>query len=168
MMPSLPYRPSSPPSPGSPELERGTRLAIDVGSVRVGVARSDPDGILAVPEVTLTRDDQTVMGISRIVAEHDARIVYVGLPLGLDGKPGAAAEAALAFARELAGALAVPVHMVDERMTTVSAQRSLHEAGKRTKESRAYVDQAAAVVIMESALAGERANGTRAGQAVTV
>ncbi len=106
--------------------------------------------------------------IARIVDEHDARIVYVGLPLGLDGREGAAAEAALAFARELASALGVPVHLIDERMSTVSAQRSLHEAGKRTKESRAYVDQAAAVVIMESALARERADGTRAGQAVTV
>lgn len=144
------------------------RIGVDVGSVRVGIARSDPDGILAVPEVTLSRDAQTVPRIADIVAEHDARIVYVGLPLGLDGHPGAAAEAVVDFARTLVAHLSVPVHLVDERMSTITAQRSLHEAGKRTKESRAYVDQAAAVVIVESALARERADGTRAGEAVTV
>lgn len=154
--------------PGSPELERGTRLCIDVGSVRVGVARSDPDGILAIPEATLTRDEATVARIAGLVAEHQVSIVYVGLPLSMDGRPGAAADAAQDFARELAEALDIAVHLVDERLSTVSAQRSLHSAGKRTKESRAYVDQAAAVVILETALARERADGTRAGQAVTV
>jgi putative Holliday junction resolvase len=168
MMLSLPCRPRSRQWPGSPELERGSRLAIDVGSVRVGVARSDPDGILAVPEVTLARDAQTLGRISALVDDYDARIVYVGLPLGLDGHVGAAGAAAEGFAGDLARTLAVPVHLVDERLSTVSAQRSLQEAGRSTRESRAYVDQAAAVVILEGALARERADGTRAGRAVTV
>jgi putative Holliday junction resolvase len=68
----------------------------------------------------------------------------------------------------LATSLEVPVHLVDERLSTVSAQRSLQEAGRSTRESRSYVDQAAAVVILEGALARERADGTRAGRAVTV
>jgi putative Holliday junction resolvase len=68
----------------------------------------------------------------------------------------------------LAQGLEVPVHLVDERLSTVSAQRFLQEAGRRTRESRGYVDQAAAVVILEGALARERADGTRAGRAVTV
>lgn len=153
---------------GSPELERGTRLAIDVGSVRVGVARSDPDGILAVPEVTLVRDERTMESIATLVEEYAAAVVYVGLPLGLDGKVGAAGAAAQAFAGALASRIEVPVHLVDERLSTVSAQRSLQAAGKTTRESRSYVDQAAAVVILESALARERADGTRAGRAVTV
>jgi putative transcription antitermination factor YqgF len=139
-----------------------------VGSVRVGVARSDPDGILAVPEVTLARDGTTLTRIAHLVAEYDARVVYVGMPLGLDGNQGRAAEVAREFAQQLAGILDIPVHLIDERLSTVSAQRSLHETGKRTKESRAYVDQAAAVVILETALGRERADGTRAGQAVTV
>ena len=143
-------------------------MAIDVGSVRVGVARSDPDGILAVPEVTLARDDRTAERIAAIVEEYAAAVVYVGLPLGLDGEVGAAGVAAQDFATTLAGAIAVPVHLVDERLSTVSAQRSLQAAGKTTRESRAYVDQAAAVVILEGALARERADGTRAGRAVTV
>ena len=153
---------------GSPDLERGTRLAIDVGSVRVGVARSDPEGILAVPEVTLSRDARTFEEIRTLVQEYDAVIVYVGLPLGLDGAVGAAGVAAEAFAEQLAGDLDVPVHLVDERFSTVTAQRAIQEAGRSTRESRAYVDQAAAVVILESALARERADGTRAGRAVTV
>lgn len=154
--------------PGSPELRRGVRLAIDVGTVRVGVARSDPDGILAVPEATLARDDSTVARIIELVDEHQARIVYVGLPLGLDGAQGASAQGAAAFAADLAGHLEVPVHLVDERLTTVTAQRSIREAGRSTRESRAYIDQAAAVVILENALSRERADGTPAGQAVTV
>ena len=167
-MPLPRCRPLSPRWRGSPELERGARLAIDVGSVRVGVARSDPDGILAVPEVTLARDDRTAERIAALVEEYAAAVVYVGLPLGLDGEVGAAGVAAQDFATTLAGAIAVPVHLVDERLSTVSAQRSLQAAGKTTRESRAYVDQAAAVVILEGALARERADGTRAGRAVTV
>ncbi len=136
--------------------------------MRVGVARSDPDGILAVPETTLPRDTHTLERIGALVDEHAAAVVYVGLPLGLDGQVGAAGTAAEEFAGALAAGLHVPVHLVDERLSTVSAQRSLQEAGRSTRESRAYVDQAAAVVILESALARERADGTRAGRAVTV
>lgn len=167
-MPLLPSRPRWPRWPGGPELERGTRIAVDVGSVRVGVARSDPDGILAVPETTLPRDARTFEAIRVIVVDYDAVIVYVGLPLGLDGQVGAAGIAAEDFATALAQAISVPVHLVDERLSTVTAQRSLQEAGRTTRESRGYVDQAAAVVILEAALARERADGTRAGRAVTV
>ena len=167
-MPSRPSRPRWLRWPGSPELERGTRLAIDVGSVRVGVARSDPDGILAVPETTLPRDAHTLEGIRALAAEYDAVIVYVGLPIGFDGRVGAAGAAAEDFAMALAETIAIPVHLIDERLSTVSAQRSLQEAGRTTRESRGYVDQAAAVVILEAALARERADGTRAGRAVTV
>lgn len=168
MTPLLPCRPRSRHWRGSPELERGIRLGIDVGSVRVGVARSDPDGILAVPEVTLPRDDHTTERIGALVEDYTAAIVYVGLPLGLDGTVGAAGAAAQEFAATLAARLDIPVHLVDERLSTVSAQRSLQAAGKTTRESRAYVDQAAAVIILESALSRERADGTRAGRAVTV
>ena len=167
-MPSPRSKPPLPRWQGSPELERGTRLAIDVGSVRVGVARSDPDGILAVPEVTLARDSLTMQRIGALVEEHSAAIVYVGLPLGLDGQVGTAGALAEEFAAALARSIAVPVHLVDERLSTVSAQRSLQAAGKSTRESRAYVDQAAAVVILDAALARERAARARAGRAVCV
>jgi glycosyltransferase involved in cell wall biosynthesis len=88
--------------------------------------------------------------------------------LGLDGQVGAAGASAEAFAADLVPLAGVPVHLVDERLSTVSAQRSLQEAGRSTRESRGYIDQAAAVVILEGALARERADGTRAGRAVTV
>jgi putative Holliday junction resolvase len=117
--------------------------------------------------VTLTRDGRTIERIGDLVAEHGAVIVYVGLPLGLDGQVGAAGAAAEAFGADLARALEVPVRLVDERLSTVTARRSLREAGRSTRESRGYVDQAAAVVILEGALARERADGTRAGRGVT-
>lgn len=120
------------------------------------------------PEATLTRGARTISDIGALVTEHGAAIVYVGLPLGLDGTVGAAGAAATAFAEELARAVDVPVHLVDERLSTVTAQRALREAGRTTRDSRAYVDQAAAVVILDAALASERADGTRAGRAVTV
>lgn len=143
-------------------------MAIDVGSVRVGVACSDPDGILATPVSTLPRDARTLEAIGELVTEHGAVVVYVGQPLSLDGTHGPASVAAEEFAAHLAAELPVPVHLVDERLSTVTAQQSLRAAGRSTRESRAYVDQAAAVIILESALARERADGTRAGQAVTV
>ena len=167
-MPSPRSRPPSLRWPGSPDLHRGARIAIDVGSVRVGVARSDPDGILAVPECTLPRDARTLAAIAGLISDYEAVIVYVGLPLGLDGRVGAAGTSAQEFAAALAEAVDVPVHLVDERLSTVEAQRSLQSAGRSTRESRSYIDQAAAVVILEAALARERADGTRAGRAVTV
>lgn len=154
--------------PGEPDLDRGVRVAIDVGSVRVGVARSDPDGVLAVPETTLPRDSRTLDAIRGIVEEYDAVRVYVGLPLTLDGAVGLAGEAASAFARDLTAILDIPVLLVDERLSTVTAQRSLREAGRSVKKSRGYIDQAAAVVILESCLDRERADGTPAGSPVTV
>ncbi len=151
-----------------PELERGVRLAIDVGSVRVGVARSDPDAVLAVPETTVQRDGLTIGAISELVQEYDVVRVYVGLPLSLGGSVGLAGEAAQKFAAELAAQIDVPVYLVDERMSTVSAQRSLQDAGRTTRQTRSIVDQAAAVVILEGALSRERATGTPAGLEVTV
>ncbi len=151
-----------------PELVRGVRLAIDVGSVRVGVARSDPDAVLAVPEVTLPRDGRTIGAISELAQEYEALRIYVGLPLALDGSIGLAGAAAAEFAVDLASQVHVPVYLVDERMSTVSAQRALHEAGRNTRQSRSVVDQAAAVVILEGALTRERATGTPAGREVTV
>ena len=139
-----------------------------MGSARVGVARSDPDGILAVPEVTLARDDRTLSLIRDIASECQAAVVYVGLPLTLRGDAGLAAGAARSFAGELAEVLDCPVRLVDERLSTVEAQRALRDAGRGSRDARAVIDQAAAVLILEHALAAERATGTRAGEGVTV
>ncbi len=144
------------------------RIAIDVGSVRVGVARSDPGGILAVPEVTLPRDAAFADALARVCSDLDARVIYVGLPLTLAGIVGPAANDAEAVAMDLAARVDVPVRLIDERLTTVSAQQALHAAGRTTRSSRSVIDQAAAVAILEHALAAERAAGTPAGREVTV
>jgi putative holliday junction resolvase len=133
-------------------LDRGRRLGIDVGAVRVGVALSDPDGLLATPLVTVARDaerDSDLATIAQLAAEHDVVQVVVGLPRTLAGREGPAAEAARAFADALAGVLTVPVVLSDERLTTVVATRQLRESGRRGRRQRAVVDQAAAVAILQ-------------------
>lgn len=149
-------------------MRRGVRIGIDVGSVRVGVARSDPDAVMAVPVETVLRGDADVARIKELVMEYDALELLVGLPLGLDGQEGRAAVLARDYALVLAVAVApVPVRLVDERLTTVTASRALRESGRTEKTSRAVVDQAAAVVIVEHALESERGSGVQPGHLVT-
>ncbi len=131
----------------------GVRLGVDVGTVRVGVAVSDPDGILATPLVTLAAGD--LDALVRLVGEHDAVEVVVGLPRHLSGAAGASAALASEFARELGERIApVPVRLVDERLSTVAAERVLAGRGVRGRARRDVVDQAAAVVILQSVLDG--------------
>jgi putative Holliday junction resolvase len=136
-------------------VRRGARIGVDVGSVRVGVAVSDPDGILATPVATLPRDAEggaDLAALAALVAEHDAVEVVVGHPRHLSGAAGAAAREAEAYAAALADRVRVPVRLVDERLTTVSATRMLSDRGVRGKAQREVVDQAAAVAILQSAL----------------
>jgi len=146
-------------------LPRGRRLGVDVGKVRVGVALSDPDGILATPLVTVSRDLGTaadsvpadIAELVRLVKEHEAVQVVVGLPVRLNGAEGHAAIDIRAYAERLARALGpVPVVLADERMSTVVATRRLAERGVRGKRQRAVVDQAAAVEILQSWLDAQR------------
>ena len=144
---------------------RGRRLGVDVGKVRVGVAVSDPDGILASPLVTVPRDmgaaadsvPADIAELVRLVREHEAVQVVVGLPVRLDGSEGIAAIDIRAYADRLARAVGhVPVVLADERMSTVVASRRLAERGIRGKRQRAVVDQAAAVEILQSWLDAQR------------
>lgn len=166
----LPDRPGGslqPPDPG-----RGRRLGVDVGTVRIGVATSDPDGILATPVETVVRDrrkssDKHVRRLAQLVNELEAVEVVVGLPRTLADRSGSSARDAVELAEQLAGRIApTPVRLSDERLTTVSAQRSLRDAGIRAKEQRAMIDQAAAVGILQNWLDQRRvASRTRgAGQ----
>ena len=136
-------------------LPRGRRLGVDVGKVRVGVALSDPDGILATPLVTLSRDLTDAADIAelhRLVGEHDAVQI-----VRLNGKEGPAAIDIRAYSVRLAQVVApVSVVLADERMSTVVATRRLAERGVRGKRQRAVVDQAAAVEILQSWLDGQR------------
>jgi putative Holliday junction resolvase len=128
---------------------RGRRLGVDVGSVRVGVALSDPDGVLATPLATVPRDGGSAAAVAALVAEHGVVGVVVGLPRTLAGHEGPAAEAARAFAAELEQVLDVPLELSDERLTTVVATRQLRESGRKGRRQRAVVDQVAAVGILQ-------------------
>jgi putative holliday junction resolvase len=151
-----------PDRPGDPEQDagRGRRLGIDVGSVRIGVASSDPDGILATPVETVRRDrsGKHLRRLAELAAEAKAVEVIVGLPRTLADRTGPSAQDAIELAEALARRVApTPVRLADERLTTVSAQRSLRAAGMRAKEQRAVIDQAAAVAILQSWLDQRRA-----------
>lgn len=150
-------------------MRQGTRLGIDVGSVRIGVARSDPGGLLATPLETVRRGKGDLDRIAELVTEHEAVEVIVGLPTSLSGRSGPAAEQARAFADALARRLAdrLPtraVRLYDERLTTVTAEAGLRRSGVRGQAQRKVVDQVAAAVLLQAALDGERATGRPPGE----
>lgn len=148
-------------------MRPGVRIGVDVGSVRIGVARSDPAGLLAFPVETVARGEGDLARIAALVVEHGAVEVIVGRPLALDGTAGPAARAVDDFALALHDAVApVPVRMVDERLTTVVATRQLRAAGRTGRTSRQVVDQAAAVQIVQYAVDSERATGRAPGTLV--
>jgi len=145
----------------------GARLGIDVGTIRVGIARSDPEGMMAVPVETLPRD--TALGaVAHWVDELSPLEVIVGLPISLSGAHTASTRDAEAFAQELAQRLTVPVRMIDERLSTVQAQSNLRGAGKPASSQREMIDQAAAVILLQHALDSERAQGVAPGHRVDV
>lgn len=155
-MPESAYEPPAEPSPA----RQGRRLGIDVGQVRVGVALSDPAGILATPLKTVRRDERHRADLAELrglVAEHEIVEVVVGLPITLAGRTGPAADSARAFGDALAKLIA-PVQVVysDERLTTVSATRMLSDRGVKGRAQRAVVDQAAAVEILQAWLDARR------------
>ncbi|MCU1503759.1 MAG: putative Holliday junction resolvase [Ilumatobacteraceae bacterium] len=128
-------------------------LGLDLGSKRIGVAVGDRSGTLASPLTVLqrsgsvTRDHQT---IAALVAEEEAEIVVVGLPLNMDGSLGPAARAATEEAAALASVVGVPVVTFDERRTTVTAQRAMIDARMRAEARRRIVDKVAAAVILQN------------------
>lgn len=152
---------------GTPGLRPGVRVGVDVGSVRIGVARTDPSAVLAVPVETVPRGEGDLTRIAAIVSEYEALEVIVGLPLTMSGKPGPAVAAVREFAAELAPLVApTPVRLVDERLSTVLASRGLRAAGRSTRRSRSVIDQAAAVEIVQYAVDTERATGHAPGSVV--
>ena len=159
-------------APSERVVRPGIRLGVDVGSVRVGLSRSDPTGRFASPVATLTRDTELETDIAQIAelvtAEHVIEVV-VGLPLLLSGERGAAADTASEYATQLATRIApCPVRLVDERLSTVDAHRQLRDTGRKTRSHRAVVDQVAATVILQSALDAEAASGRAPGEAVRI
>lgn len=149
-----------PDRPGPDDPGRGRRLGVDVGTVRIGVAVSDPDAILATPVETVRRESRGahLRRLAELADELRVVEVVVGLPRTLANRAGTSAQDAVALADALAVRLdPVPVRLADERLTTVSAARSLREAGVRAKDQRAKIDQAAAVAILQGWLDQRRA-----------
>jgi putative Holliday junction resolvase len=151
-------------------MRSGPRLGVDVGSVRVGLARSDTDGILATPLETVTVRHDSDTHFERIVQnvqELGICEVIIGLPRSLSGREGSAAGTVRAYAVEVARRVApIPVRLVDERLSTVTAHHRLREAGVKGRKRRPVVDQQAAVVILQSALDAERSSGRPPGSLV--
>jgi putative Holliday junction resolvase len=151
---------------GSQEWVPGRRLGVDVGTVRVGVALSDPTGFLASPLETLRRakDGSDLDHLAGLVVTHEVVEVVVGLPRHLSGASGASARDASAYAEALASRIGdVPVHLVDERLSTVTAAHHLRTGGISARHQRSVIDQAAAVVILQSHLDGRRRTGPETG-----
>jgi putative Holliday junction resolvase len=150
-------------------MRPGVRIGIDPGDARIGVARCDPSGMLATPVETVRRGKGDLARLRQIVAQARAVEVVVGLPRSMSGGEGPAAVKVRAFALDLARRLApVPVRLVDERLTTVSAEAMLRDRGTKGQKRRAVVDQAAAVLILQSALDRERGTGLPPGELVEV
>jgi putative Holliday junction resolvase len=153
---------------------QGVKLGVDVGTVRVGVAVCDPDGILATPLRTLdrnTKKNSDVRVLAALAAELHAVQIFVGLPRTLKGEEHASARMAIDYAELLAQALesrgsAIPVQLIDERLSTVTAHRNLHEAGMSSRDHRKVVDQVAAAGILQHALDMQKARGTDVGSRV--
>ncbi|MGH8774073.1 MAG: Holliday junction resolvase RuvX [Jiangellaceae bacterium] len=150
-------------------VRTGVRLAVDVGSVRIGVAACDPAGVLATPVETVRRGHGDLARIADLLVEYGAVEVLVGLPRSLSGREGRAAGAARGFAEMLARRVApCPVRLVDERLSTVAATRGMRASGVSARKGRGTVDQAAAVVILQAALDAERGSGRPPGEIVQV
>ena len=148
-------------------IRPGVRLGVDVGKVRIGVARCDQHAMLATPVVTLKRGDGDVAELVRLASEIGAMEFVVGLPIALSGADTPSTGDARDFAERLARAGERPVRMVDERLSTVSAQRVLHNSGRDTRKSRPVIDQVAATIILQHALDVERSSGVPGGTVVS-
>ena len=136
--------------------QRGRRIAFDYGDVRTGVALCDPDGILSSPLSVLDSKSRDFLNqISALIAEYEPIRIFVGLPMNMSGSKGESAEKAESFGQSLQSITDLPVVFVDERLSTVSAQKKLKEAGVSMRDSKSVIDAMAAVAILEQGLLRE-------------
>ena len=147
-------------------FRRGVRLGIDVGRARVGVARCDPDGMLAVPVETVARDEASLGRIIAIAGEYAPLEFVVGLPVNMQGADTPSTTDAREFAAALQRQSGIPVRLVDERLSTVTAHAALRSSGRSQKKSRSIVDQVAAVVLLQQAIDMEKSTGNPAGATI--
>lgn len=136
---------------------RGRRIAFDYGDVRIGVAVCDADAILSSPLSPLRNNDPKLfLKIEELINEYEPVRFFIGLPLNMSGTSGDSAEKAKVFGSELSERFTIPVIFIDERLSTVTAQRKLKDAGVSTRESKQLIDSMAAVAILEQGLLSER------------
>ncbi len=147
-------------------MRRGVRLAVDLGSVRIGVAACDPSGLLAFPLETVRRGSGDVERLAALATEHAVLEVVLGLPRALSGRETEAARTVRTFADRLAAVLPCPLRLVDERLSTVTAGSQMRAAGVSARKGRSAIDQAAAVVFLQAALDAERGTGDAPGEPV--
>ncbi|MGB3414093.1 MAG: Holliday junction resolvase RuvX [Microbacteriaceae bacterium] len=147
-------------------MRSGVRLGIDVGKARIGLAKSDASGSLAVPIATISARVNPVLEVLKYLGAFDVMEVVIGLPMNLQNQPTPSTQMAKDFAEQLAEATTIPIRLLDERFSTVTAQAQLHQAGRNAKNSRSVIDQAAAVIILQTALDQERQHGTIPGSLV--
>ncbi len=147
-------------------FRRGVRLGIDVGKARIGVARCDPDGMLAVPVETIPRSDASLARLRELASEYSPIEWVVGLPYNLQGNETPSTHDAREFAAQLCNETGIDARLVDERLTTVSAQSMLHSVGRNTKSSRSVIDQVAATILLQFTVDSEK-NGRIIGDALS-
>lgn len=146
-------------------MRRGRRLAIDVGDVRIGVAVSDPDGMIATPVETVAAGKGAMPRLVELVAEYEPLECVIGLPLSLSGREGPAVVKVRDFAAQLAELIKpIPIRLFDERMSTMTADSFLMHSKKSGAKKRKVIDQAAATVILQTALDTERTRGSAPGE----
>ncbi|MBF8267934.1 MAG: Holliday junction resolvase YqgF [Dehalococcoidia bacterium] len=140
------------------EREAVRVLGLDVGERRIGVALSDPTGTIASPLAALQRGslEADLRAVVRLVGEHGAEAIVVGIPLSLSGRVGPQARLVRQFLQALSRELTVPVHAQDERFSTVEAERLLRESGQEPSRNRGLTDSASAAVILQSYLESQR------------
>ena len=138
-----------------------TVLALDVGDRRIGVATSDPTGTLATPLITLERTDEAsdIESVQRLVSEHEAAEIVVGMPFSLSGRRGVQARKVEEFTQALSAHTAIPVIFVDERLSSVEAERMIRASGKKPSREKPLVDAVAAAIILQSYLDSNRSDG---------
>lgn len=136
---------------------RGRRIAFDYGDVRIGVAISDPDGILATPLTVLQAQNPNLLSeLTAIFTEYEPLSVFIGEPKHMSGESGASVAKAKSFGGLITETFGIDVIYIDERLSSVSAQKKLKDAGVNTRDSKKIIDAMAAVAILEQGLAIEK------------
>jgi putative Holliday junction resolvase len=145
-------------------MRPGVRIGLDPGSVRIGVAVSDDAGVLATPRDPLTGGPESLDHVATLVQQVRPLEIVIGIPLTMSGFEGPSAKTTREWATRLAGHIDVDVRLVDERLSTVQAQRSYREQGRSTRSTRDRIDSAAAAVVLQFALDAERSSGQAPGE----